>query len=430
MKKLYWLFLWVGFCVVGQVSQAQPAGDSEPTEETDASGITPKLFLNCTNTRCYDDFVRTELSFFDFVRDRYVCDIEILVLSLGTGAGGREYTLTFLGQKRFEGIKDTLSFITRQTDTEDMIRNQLVRTLKQGLVRYLLDTEMMSQLNIGFPKRRQQALQQVGRRDPWNFWVFTIGANGSANGESNRRFSTINTNIRVNRVTPASKFSFSTYYNENRNRYTLNEELIRVSNIAYGFSSLYVKSFSEHWSVGGFYRGSHSVYQNIDFSQSFAPALEFSIFPISEVTRRQFRWIYQTGLRRLAYIEPTIYDKSLEILPYHQVTGIFGVTEPWGTLSAELSGYQYLHDRSKNRFTFEMDLAWRVIQGLFLRLNGSASLINNQISLAKSSIKAEDALLNGRQLPTNFNYYSSIGLNFTFGSINNSVVNPRFSGVD
>jgi hypothetical protein len=67
---------------------------------------------------------------------------------------------------------------------------------------------------------------------------------------------------------------------------------------------------------------------------------------------------------------------------------------------------------------------------LFLRLNGSASLINNQISLAKSSGAAADFLLNGRQLPTSFNYNSSIGINYTFGSIHNTAVNPRFSGVD
>jgi hypothetical protein len=95
-----------------------------------------------------------------------------------------------------------------------------------------------------------------------------------------------------------------------------------------------------------------------------------------------------------------VFDKTREMLPYHQLSGVFGVTQPWGTLSAHMTGYQYLHDRRKTRFSFDMDISWRVIEGLSIRANASASLINNQISLARSTIKAEDALLGGRQLPT------------------------------
>ncbi len=112
------------------------------------------------------------------------------------------------------------------------------------------------------------------------------------------------------------------------------------------------------------------------------------------------------------------------------MTGIFGITQPWGTLSAHVTGYQYLHDRSKNRLSFNVDASWRIMEGLSLTIHGSASRINNQISLARSTIRAEEALLNGRQLPTSFNYHSSLGISYTFGSINNSVVNPRFSNVD
>lgn len=422
------LLLWIPLALC-----AAPAPERDSTDAPLAVTphvAPPKIFLNCANTRCFDDFVRTELSFFDFVRDRYVCEVEVLMTSFNTAAGGRDYSVTFIGQGRYEGMGDTLKFVSRQTDTDDMIRKQLVRTLRQGLVRYLVDSELLQHLSISYPKRKAAQEAVATARDPWNFWVFTIGGSGSVSAESNRRFSTMELHGRVNRITAGSKFNLSTYFNENRSRYRLNEEDIRVRNVQYGLSALYVASFSEHWSAGGFYRGYHSVYQNIAFAHSVAPALEYSVFPISEVMRRQLRWVYKAGVRRVNYLETTIFDKLQETLPFHQVTGIFGLTQPWGTLSAEFTGYQYLHDATKNRLSLEMELAWRVMEGLSFRLNGSASLINNQISLAKSSIKAEDALLNGRQLPTNFNYYSSVGLNFTFGSINNSVVNPRFSGVD
>lgn len=350
--------------------------------------------------------------------------------STSTGAGGQQYVLAFYGHDKFENIKDTLYFNTNKTDTDDSIRKQLVRTLKQGLVRYLLDTNFMEQVDITLPDYKNKPRKSALREDHWNQWVFNIGGNGSARGESNKQYLSFSMYQQANRITPESKFTFNTYYNDNRSQYIVKGEDIRVHTVDYGLSSLYVKSFSEHWSAGGFYRAYHSIYRNTDLSQSVAPALEYSFFPVSQVTRRQFRSIYQVGFRSLRYLESTIYDKTQETIPYHQLTGIYGVTQPWGTLNAHITASQYLHDLSKYRLSIDLSLSWRVIEGLSIQLNGQASLINNQISLARSVIPTEQALLNGRQLPTSFNYYSSVGLNYTFGSINNPVVNPRFSDVD
>ncbi|MDZ7341730.1 MAG: hypothetical protein ONB27_10280 [candidate division KSB1 bacterium] len=40
----------------------------------------------------------------------------------------------------------------------------------------------------------------------------------------------------------------------------------------------------------------------------------------------------------------------------------------------------------------------------------------------------EEVLLRQRQLETSYNYWTSIGLSYTFGSIYNNIVNPRFGG--
>ena len=429
MRYLF-LLLWLMSTVYSSAQSVRRSRNAIPPPVVkDTLILPPKLFLNCTNINCYDDYVRAELPFFDYVRDRQQCDIEILVTNQATGAGGQEYTLTLLGKNRHASSVDTLRFTTKQTDTDAMIRKEFVQRLKLGLVRFMAETSFVQQVAIVFPKRKAQPTDKP-QPDPWHFWVFIISANATANGESNKNYLQLNNDLKINRVTLASKFNFNAYYNIIRNRYRVKNENISVTNVEYALSALYVRSFSEHWSAGGFYKGYHSVYQNMAFSQSLSPALEYSFFPVSEVTRRQFRGIYQIGIRSLRYLEPTIYDKTAEMLPFHQLTGVFGMIEPWGTLSAGVSGYQYLRDTSKNRLSFDMDVSWRIIEGLLLRITGSASLIRNQISLAKESGDPNQFLLNGRQLPTNFNYYSSVGLSYTFGSIKNSVVNPRFSNVD
>jgi|GEM_PF-4903385 len=51
--------------------------------------------------------------------------------------------MTFFGYQLYENKSDTLEFSTRSTDTEDMIRKEFLKTLKQGLLTFLIDTELL-----------------------------------------------------------------------------------------------------------------------------------------------------------------------------------------------------------------------------------------------------------------------------------------------
>ena len=53
--------------------------------------------------------------------------------------------------------------------------------------------------------------------------------------------------------------------------------------------------------------------------------------------------------------------------------------------------------------------------------------INDQISLKKENASQEEILLRLRQLATGYSYFLSFGINYRFGSIFNSVVNPRMN---
>ena len=57
---------------------------------------------------------------------------------------------------------------------------------------------------------------------------------------------------------------------------------------------------------------------------------------------------------------------------------------------------------------------------------GGASLIHDQLGLVKAGATPEEVLLRRKELATQFEYFTMFGLSFTFGSIYNNVVNPRF----
>jgi hypothetical protein len=392
--------------------------------------LPPKIFINCQQARCYTDYLKVELGYFDIVRDQVEADVQILVTDQQNASGGRNYQLNFIGQNTYIGKSRLIEFFTNNDDTEDIAREKILKSISAGLLSYLVDTDLLKDADIKFPLRKASANKAVNEADSWNNWVFSLGADGRFEGESNRKSIRMGANVRGGRTTEESKLSFNSYYNQQVRSVIIDSVESKVTVNSYGFNTLYVKSFAPQWSAGGFVKGYHSIFQNIQFSSNIAPAIEYSVFPVKEFNKRQLRWIYQAGVQNLHYIETTIFDELEETLPYHQVTGIMGLTQPWGNFSAEVSGFQYLSDLEKYRIRLEIELSLRVTEGLFFRVYGNGSQIKNQISLARTSSDTSSILLGGSQLPTTIAYFTSFGFNYTFGSMNNSIVNPRFSGVN
>ncbi len=150
------------------------------------------------------------------------------------------------------------------------------------------------------------------------------------------------------------------------------------------------------------------------------------MYRYAESTRRQLRFLYRVGYNFSRYEEETIYDKTSEILLNEELSITLDVKQPWGSLQINLEGSNYFHDFNKNRLDLFSELSLRLFKGVSLRLFGRASRIHDQLSLPKSGASAEEILLQRRQLATQYSYFGSIGLSYTFGSIYNNVVNPRF----
>jgi len=65
-------------------------------------------------------------------------------------------------------------------------------------------------------------------------------------------------------------------------------------------------------------------------------------------------------------------------------------------------------------------------KGLTWYAGGYLKLVHDQISLPRTGATEEEILLEQRQLQTGYKYRGNMGLTYTFGSIYNNVVNPRF----
>ena len=98
----------------------------------------------------------------------------------------------------------------------------------------------------------------------------------------------------------------------------------------------------------------------------------------------------------------------------------------WGSISSSVSWNNYLHDFNLYNLRFWQNFRIRILKGLNINLGGSFNVIKNQITLPGSGSSDFDLILQQKQQETNFSYWGNAGISYTFGSIYNNIVNPRF----
>ena len=77
-----------------------------------------KIFVDCSNTWCDLQYIRSEINVVDFLLDNVSADVHILITSQNTGAGGSQFQLIFFGQQHFKHLVDTLRYTTDPNATE------------------------------------------------------------------------------------------------------------------------------------------------------------------------------------------------------------------------------------------------------------------------------------------------------------------------
>ncbi len=369
-----------------------------------------------------NDFIRKEIPYVNYVRDIKDAGVYIISTRERTGSGGRGFTYFFVGQNAYKGMADTLSFTTGPDATDDEIRIKEVRTLQMGLMRYVAKTPLSDYLKISFTKPMNDKVST----DKWNNWVFRASINGYLNGEQSYNSTYLNGNFSAVRVTEKWKINMRARYGYSIENFDIDEELISSENTSRSFSTLIVRSLTDHWSYGGSLSIGAGSYSNLRNSVIIMPGLEYDLFPYSESTRRQLRLLYSIGYNASHYIDTTIYNKIRESHFQHSFSAAYEIVQKWGTIDVILEYNNYLHDWRLNNLSFYGDIELRITKGLSLELGGGASLIHDQLGLVKGGATTEEVLLRRKEIATQFSYFTNFGFSYTFGSIYNNVVNPRF----
>ncbi len=370
------------------------------------------------------DYIRTEIPFVNYVRDRKDADVHVLFTRQGTGSGGTEFALAFIGLADFSDLNFTQKYIANKTDVPDEILRGIVHCLKGGLAPFIGRTPLSGRLIIGYDDKSSLQAQTV--KDRWNFWVFSLNASGSTSGVKTRTSGKFEGNFSANRVTPDWKLRFSVSGSFDASRYTVEDLVYKSSTERENLNAQAIKSLGAHWSAGVWFSMSSASFNNIKLSSSPSVAAEYSFFPYVESSRRQLYFQYRLSFISYRYRELTIYDQLSENLFHQRLSLNLELLQPWGNANASVGWGHYLKDIKLNKLTINAGVSVRLIKGLSFWAGGKYEAIHDQITLPKAGATLEQILLMRKDQATTYSFSLNLGLNFTFGSMYSNVINPRF----
>jgi len=412
------LFLVAGAAAAQNVSAPRPEPASEPRL---------RVFLDCPTGGCDRNYLVTSLPFVLWTQDRLDADVHALITGLGTAAGGTEYTIALLGRAAFAARSDTLRATIAPNSTDEMRRREMARVLTIGLLPFAVRVGDTGPFSVRYdaPPTPDGGIGSV-IRDPWNFWVYRLRANGSGNAETLNSSYNINGSVNVSRTTELWKLSLNMYEEYRANTFTLSDGsdrtyILRSSDM----SARVVRSVTEHWSVGTRGTGGRSDFRNQDAFAGIDVSAEYNVYPWKEATSRQLIAALALGARHFDYRDTTIFDEVAETRPIARAILSGESRQQWGTLDAALRYTHFLHDAALYNVSFNGRAQVRLTRGLAVELRGEAAKVNDQLYLRRGGASDEEVLTRQRALATNFRIGGSVGLSFTFGSIYNTIVNPR-----
>jgi hypothetical protein len=409
--KHYFLLIFLLFTILYSFSQ-------EKTQTTRDEAV--QIFIDCE--RCDMDHIRREIPYVNYVRDVREAQLYIRETRQTTGSGGREYSYFFNGQKKFEGMSDTLVYTSGPNDTDEEIRAGRTNMMKMGLMRYVARTPSYKDVNIEYEGDAE--VETV--IDKWNNWVFEIETSPRFESEESYKEFSFRNSFNANKITEEWKIEVEFDHWLSRTKYIYEEETFIKDKTEVELENLVVKSLGQHWSAGLRLDFLTSSFSNIKFRTDIFPSVEYNLFPYSESTHRQLRFLYGIGASLNQYNDTTIYGKMKENLAQHQLQIAYRVQEKWGSINISLEGSNYIHDFSKNRLELWGDIEVRLMKGLELSVFGGIARIHDQLSLVRGELSEADILLQLQELATAYSVDGGVRLSYTFGSIYNNIVNPRF----
>ncbi len=359
------------------------------------------------------------------MRDQSLVNVQLFIYDVANGSGGRTYSLDFEGNDIFKDIFGKLVYETTATMTSDEVRKGLVKKIKSGLLRYILESDMAEEISYTINTDGTGEIMDIEIEDPWNNWLFELYGEAELDKETSRKEFEYEVGFESDRVTEKWRIRADLEMNQAKSEFTQDGETFTSERFRLSGDGSVVRSLTDHWSLGLFGGATHNTFTNLNFRGYLNPALEYNIFPYREVLRREIVFAYRMGYFYNDYLDTSVFGLEEEGIFNHSLDVQLRYRQPWCNVYARLRGSTFLKDFTKNRNELFSRLSVRVFKGLAVTFSGSFEVIRDQINLPAGDASIEDVLLQQKQIATDYELGFRVGISYTFGSAFNNIINTR-----
>ncbi len=372
---------------------------------------------------CDFDYIRTEINFVDYVTSYEKADIHIIFYHENMANAGEKYSVEFIGQHKFKELNQKINFIKNPNDTEEILRKKIKKVLLLGISYFISQLPDFENIQISYTDKNTNT-NKINKRKTG--WIYSIYLNYFSSGSDKRSEMSGWINLSAKKITKYKKLIFgtNTFYSKSKTKlsdYTYTNS--STSKISY--ASL-IQAINNHFSWAIFLTLKNKKYENIYFSGSVAPALEYNVFPYNESSKHQLRLQFFVKPLYNKYYHETIYGKNNEFLLKNELAIAYDIITKWGSNTTKLSASHYVHNTALNNFGLYNQISINIFSGVKVNINLHVERTHDQIYISSEGLSNEEIISNKTAQQTNYSYFTSIGLSYSFGSIYNNIVNPRF----
>jgi len=380
----------------------------------------PKVFIDCEY--CDKDYLISNINFADFVRDRKLADLQLMFQYNALPNGQEKIELrTF---KPDEKCENSFKRLLEVNASEAKKRTLMANMMTLAILPIIENRTLLSGFSINYNSLEENKEEPVN--DPWNNWTFNTRLSAWINGQSNYKSISNWSSIRAQKVLDNRKLLFSISQNQNNQSFIIGEENIKSRNLSRNARAHYIGPISKKWSYGLFASANTSTYTNISSSYQLTPAIEYNFFDYDQYNEKILKLSYRIINKYNNYFETTVFDKDEERLANQSLGLELSVNKQWGSINSSVYVGSYIHDPELYNINLWNSLDWNIAKGLSFNVSMSLSILQDQIELVEGDLSREDILLSQKQQQTNYDYWMNAGISYTFGSVYNNIINPRF----
>lgn len=376
------------------------------------------IFLDCDDDNV-KDYLTQKVKIFNFSNIKSESDVFFVIKTLKE-SNNLYYTLISFGQKKYQNVSDTIYLTFDKNISEFELFEKVHKSFLIMILKNYFDQKFLESFSISEKDNISEEVMEFG----WNYNLEGVTELYSENKFKNNF---LKIEFDGNRFFLKDQLKLEISFSSSKKIFYLDSNRVLTSLNRTFFTEVeYIQAINEKLSSRVKVDGFNSIYSNYKFKNDISFGIEYSFFPYSYGNTKLLKISYEYEPSFIMYYDTTIYNKMNEILHRNILTFSYETLFPKGNISLSLVGKNYLQYFHQYSLSLEGKLKFYFFKGFSLNIYGFLNVPRDQRNIPKIGYTDEDILLLQRERETDYEFYVSGSISYSWGSKFRNIDSFRF----